>query len=258
MIRNSIRCSILPLVLVVLVLLAPAASAEESEDSACRWTIGYEKYGSSDFMSLQGPVLRRFLGENWEVFLSGGPDDLRTETDWRRWEIGALAAESIDTADREGARADKRESGWVMLGCGRRLIRDDRFWLTAVTGVEFTWSNFQYTSSSTSLLEPYAPYDWILEKTESEQVGHHHQLSVILGVRPAYDLTARITMAVYLGLICTQETGTTDHNEIVRAYDQDGTLIGTRERHERSTVDEDGLNTFGLSGTSNISFFFRF
>ena len=238
----------------VFLALLPAPSQGESEPSPFRWTIGYESYRQYT----SGPILRRFLGNNWEVFLSGGPNDLRRSETTQGWDEyyqnDSLLV--LDTDQKEGS--DKREEGWVMVGGGRRIVSDGGFWLTAVLGVVYSWKNYQYSDYSewTEDTNPNSP--WSLKTRDEMRVGHSQNLVVILGLRPAYDVTSRITLAMYIGVSFEKRGGVEDDHDRTTYFDLDGRVLGLSESHERTTFDSKNLDTFGVTGTSYISFFFRF
>lgn len=239
----------------LLLFLQTSPGHSEPIESPYRWTIGYERYGDySDY----GPVLRRFLGQHWEVFFSGGPDDRRFSESRQGWDEDISSDHPAEYESVMGNDSNKTESGWVMLGGGRRLLKEGGFWLTAVVGVEYSWTNYQDYDFSESELDPLSSSIWTTRTYENDLVGHRQEVSIYVGFRPAYDVTSRIILSLNFGLVFETAVGTHDLDRLEIRYYPDGSVYEIFRSHDRITFDKTSLDTFGYYGTSNLSFSFRF
>ncbi len=215
-------------ILLVLVIYTPPPAKAEFHPSERRWTLGYES----------GVTLRRFFGENWEVYLGGGPNDSLGET--HESASRNVDGEFIDQYS-EREEETKVEEGHVFLGTGRTLLRDQRFWMAGTLSLKYRWRNYQTSNYSEN---------FFYESNNSQQViGHRMTTTVYLGIRPAYDITSRITLMLGMGVYFSHETETWDK----WAKDEEGPQ--TKSRFSR-----DGNNTglFGYYGIRYISFIYRF
>jgi len=216
------------LVLLLGVCCLPTWAFAEFEPSDHRWTIGYEN----------GITVRRFLGENWEIFFGGGPDDYKSENSnavFRDTDEGTLYSYSDDVGE------SKREEGFAHLGIGRTLLRDGRFWLVGIFDVKYNWENFQSGSES----ENFVSENYSL----SGKTGHRMITTSYLGLRPSLDITRRITLMVGLGIKYTHFTETSDRWSV----DED-----SNRRNNRDTRSSNNLDVFGYGGIESVSFAFRF
>jgi hypothetical protein len=117
-------------VIYLLTFCLPALALAQYEPPEYLWTIGYDN----------GVTVRRFLGDNWEVYLGGGPNDSRGN--YLRETIRD-SEDGIPVPYSDYSDDYKTEEGHVHLGAGHTLVRDGRLWLVGVLGINYRWSNFQ-------------------------------------------------------------------------------------------------------------------
>lgn len=213
-----------------LLILTPGLAIAEYEPPEHRWTIGYE----------DGITLRRFLGENWEVYLGGGPNDQIYEYEST---IFQYPDDDIPTHYSDYEDINKSESGFVHLGVGRRLLSEKRFWLTAFINVNYNWNNYQ-TKYKRDYIESG-------EYRMQERVGHAMSTTVSLGLRPAFDITSRITLVVDFGIYFRHSTETWD--ETSQYYNNNWSM-----ETERVTKTNDTVRMFGYRDIESIGLLFRF
>ncbi len=218
--------------MIVLTTLVPDMAHAEFEVPEHRWTLGYES----------GITLRRFLGENWEIYLGGGPDDSKSESD----EFSTQNQGNEPPVPHSHRVEDnKTESGYIHIGVGRQVLREDRFWLTAFLGLHYRWENFQYKSQRTTFSTDRIQLQ--------ETIGHRMATTVSLGLRPAYDISSRVFLLVRFGIHFRSSTETKD----TVSENFNGSQWTTESRRYSPKGDSVGL--FGYSRLySSIGFVFRF
>jgi len=211
-------------VFLALIFCLPSTSQAEFKPSEHRWTIGYET----------GITLRYFLGENWEVYLGGGPNDSKGEDTYSSSRFSDDDLLEPYSSDKDEF---KTEEGFVYLGAGRTILRDNRFWMATTFAVKYHWKNFQNTDYS----ERHDNESYNRRQT----TGHRMKTHAYLGLRPSYDITSRITLMVGFGVFFSHMTETKDR----RSQDEEGL---TETRHMTDTEDRVGL--YGYYGIDSISF----
>jgi len=215
-------------ILLALIFYLPPTAEAEFQPSQRRWTVGYEN----------GVTIRRFLGDNWEIFLGGGPNDSLGES---HRTIYRDVVDEFSGMYSQNGEDTKVEEGYVFLGTGRTLIRDHRFWLAGTFSVKYRWSNYQ----TSQFLD-----NFYHESYQSSQItGHDMTTTAYLGFRPAYDITSRITMMLSMGIYFSHQTSTWDKWAVDEEYP-------VYKKRFSSNQDDTGL--FGYYGIQSISFFFRF
>lgn len=218
-------------VAVFLVLGLPSFALAEFEIPEHRWTIGYE-YG--------GVGLRRFLGDRWEVALGGGPNDRRS--DYYSENFEQTENDSVPEYT-DGNDINKVESGFIWTSAGYRVLREDRFWLTATATFRYSWRNFQ-----TAYFDVYGVDDF----SRREEVGHEMVSRLELGLRPAYDITSRVVLMLNFGIYFESSTRTVD-NFSHRVYSPGDWRVS----QSRDSGGTDRVGVFGASTINSISLIFR-
>lgn len=217
------------LVLFVIIFFLPALAFAQFEPSEHRWTIGYD----------DGLSLHRFIGDNWDIFIGGGPNDSKNEYNSLYYDVVDTFSNQL-TSERTDSR--KNEEGHVYLGAGRSILRDDRFWMAGVVRLRYSWSNYQNVSVQESFDSDYF--------RATERIGHSMNTRLYLGLRPSYDLTSRITLMVKMGVYFSHDTNTYDES----IQNGDGDI---EKRHYHETTDTVRLYGY-YYGLESISFMFRF
>lgn len=210
---------------VVIVICLPSWASAEFAPSDHRWTVGYE----------DGVTLRRFLGESWEVFLGVGIYDYGSD---RRSDAVQVSPEGVSEFYSEGTRKTEHESNFAILGVGRSILRHNRFWLTGIFKVKFHKEWYKYANDenyASGSINSY--YD----------INHTSTISTFLGLRPAYDLTSRITLVLEFGL-------NYEH------YSSDGEDWDyySQERLSQSDGSGDRVELVHSTSINSIRFLFRF
>ncbi len=210
---------------VVVMICLPSWAMAEFVPSDHRWTVGYE----------DGITLRRFLGENWEVFLGVGIYDSGSEN---RSETIQVLPEGVSEFDSEGTGKTDNESNFVILGVGRSILRHNRFWLTGIFKVKLQRGWYKYTKDENYISGSSNSY-YDTSSTET--------ISTFLGLRPAYDLTSRITLVLEFGLNFEHYSrDAEDWNYIFQG------------RLTQSHTSEDQVDLVHATSINSIRFLFRF
>lgn len=216
-------------VILVILLSSPCSAGTEKPDF--RWTIGYEN----------GITLRRYFGENWEVYIGGGPNDSKRDETFQRYDFAEDGTSELTYDDQD---SDKTEEGFVYLGVGRKVVEADRFVMTGTLSVKYRWRNFQDRDRNENLENE--------RISIREYVGHNMTTTVYLGLRPSYDITPRITLALNFGINYSHYTQTKDEWKDV--YDYPNTSHETR----RTSVRSDSVGLFKADDLYSMFFIFRF
>ena len=225
------NCTIAGLFFLLTITIMPAISLAEYEPAGHRWTIGYEG----------GITLRRFLGSKWEIYMGGGPDDFKSNRDDVSYRY---PHEDGPTDSEKNYNSHKSESGFVNIGLGRKLVQENRFWLTAFINLSYNWDNYQDTNER--------DYDNSDRFRQTESVGHRMYTALSLGLRPSYDITSRIVLMADFKIYYQNLTWTEDYRE----DDFNG------EEWEiykyRRSGNSDNVRVTGINSISSIGFMFRF
>ncbi len=216
---------------IILVILLSCPCSAGTEKSDFRWTIGYEN----------GITLRRYFGENWEVYIGGGPNDSKRDDNLVRYDYAEDGTSQLTNDDQD---SDKTEEGYVYLGVGRKVLEADRFVMTGTLSVKYRWKNFQDRDHDEDLGRERI---YIREK-----VGHSMTTAVYLGLRPSYDITPRIALALNFGIYYSHFTQTRD--EWKDLYDYPNTSHETTRYSTRS----DSIGVFKADSLYSMFFIFRF
>lgn len=212
-------------------MMIPGVACAEYEPAGHRWTIGFEN----------GVTLRRFLGKNWEVYLGGGPDDFKSEAESTSYRYPGDDSPELYSFYEE---THKTESGFVHLGVGRQLIRENRFWLTAIVDFSYNWENHQTSNKR--------KYIWSDDIRVGETVGHRMVSTFSLGLRPAYDITSRIVVTAEFGFYFRTTTRTTDYRD--DSFDGSQWTVNT----ERYANNSDSAGVYGIDRIYSLGLMFRF
>lgn len=220
------------LIALALALSLPAMAYAEFVPSDHRWTIGYE----------EGITVRRFLGESWEVYLGGGP----------RYYTSASETQYLDDPSNENSFSDsisqsayQDKGGKIFFGVGRSLLREDRFWLAGLINLRHYWSNSSSSDNVEYTNEP--------GEAEKGNVGHSWSTTVHFGLRPALDITRRITIMVEMGISFSHYSSTKDYwsenPDHINWWDNDS---------QRNANSNTSVDLYGYSGINSIRMMFRF
>lgn len=204
-------------------LAAPPVGATELPPQV--WGLGWD----------DGLTVRRWLGTDWELAVSAGPDDYLTKTEHQAW---LLSEPALQQGALQVPQDNRQERGWVRAQVGRLVTRREDLALVGYTGLVYTWIDYQERSLELDSLV--GAYDtWELDRFTERWV-------LTLGVRPSWRPAAFLTVELALGLDFVWESWdqtTTRTLAGVAGGDQ------TRDQgHGRSFAD------FGWEGASSLQF----
>ncbi len=220
--------------ILVILLSSPCSAGTEKADF--RWTIGYESVGYDS-----GITLRRYFGENWEVYIGGGPNDSKRDETLLRYSFSDDGTSELTDDDHD---SDKSEEGFVYLGVGRKVIDADRFVMTGTLGVKYRWRNFQDRD-----------FNEDIERERiyiREYIGHNMTTEVYLGLRPSYDITPRIALALNFGIYYSHYTQTKDDWEDVYEFGHNS------NKTTRTSANSSSIGIFNTHNLYSMLFMFRF
>lgn len=230
--------------LCLLLLLPGAILAAEETVSPYRWTVGYES-GSI--------MLRRFIGQDWEVFLGGWVD--MAKNDSPTLESRLYTEPNLDLLLISSFRTNTWESSnsSIVLGTGRTIMRADRFWLNATLGLRYYWE-----SRYSSYFNENPQSDEALSTREDYSQTNYRIFGCSLGLRPAFDLSSRITVAMGFGVRFQRTEMIKDTVNRYVYFSDDGSVIRQTTNTDRDSSNGDTINVFGSTGINSLSFIFRF
>lgn len=219
-------------VVLALILVFPALSVAEDAPPDYRWTIGYEN----------GIVLRRFLGENWEVYLGGRPSIYSSNS-----EIQKLYSQDNYWGDEDLNSTTNMENNgaYIVFGVGRSLLREGRFWLVGLVDLQYYWDNTSWAD--------FYEYPDLAAGAERGNIGHAWRTTLHLGVRPAFDISRRITIMVELGVAFYHSSSTRDE----WCEDPDN-IMWWDDSSQHTFNSRNDIDMYGYSGINSIRFMFRF
>ena len=217
------------LLVIIVGLLATAAPAAAGERAEQRWGVGWD----------DGLTVRRWLGGQWELSLSAGPDDYLTKTETRHW---FLSDPALQQGTLQVPEDHREEQGWVRAQIGHLITRRDDIALVGYSGLVYNWIDYQERALVLDRLV--GDFDtWELDRFTERWV-------LTLGLRPSWRPTDFMTVELAVGL-----------NFIWESWDQ---------ATERTYAGVDGADTsvdnghsgafedFGWEGASSLQFFFWF
>jgi hypothetical protein len=144
------------------------------------WGIGWDGGSSS-------PLLRWRPTPGWDVTLTAGPNDDRSDEDTYR--------NSLEDSDQQVSLShtgSRQESGWVALNGGRRVWSEGRFALASVLSVTANWTN-----SEDTYRRPFtSPADVDNQRTSD----HYEAWGVAALLRPSFALSSRLSVEFEAGL----------------------------------------------------------
>ncbi len=223
-------------IILALAVLVSSASLCDARTHEKTWGVGYDKH----YSSIGGLTIRRWLGPDWELGVSAAPMD--ASTDRRTWSWGDDVTE--DEAIEEIPDDDTRESGWIRMLLGRRLLRQDDLDLMFDLGLKYWWADsrnysryyYEYSERTTINVTDIFDDEWVLS----------------LDLRPSYDLSRRMSIEARFGLKFTWS----DERRDTLRREIEGTDI--EDVFTASTTEYRSFNSYGWSGLGSLSFLFWF
>ncbi len=230
--KSLVRCDGRGLVAVLLLglsLMVTADLALANERPSQAWGVGWD----------DGLTVRRWLGGQWELSLSAGPDDYLTKSESRQW---FLSDPALQRGTLQVPADNRQEQGWVRMQLGHLVSRRQDVALVAYSGLVYNWIDYQERSLDLNRLV--GDFDtWELDRFTERWV-------LTLGMRPSWRPTDFLTIELAMGLNFIWESW---EQETERRYA--GVLGEDRsldEGHSRAFED------FGWEGASSLQFFFWF
>jgi len=217
-----------------LVCCLPALVFGQSEPSKHLYAVEYSYE--------EGITLHRFLHHKWNVFLGGRLASNESSS-------GGHSSQPSDI-DLFGFYLDEDEehtiTGYQMhFGIGRSLFREGHFGLTGRLCLQHKWYEYrrQYTKTDTETLA----------QAKRIETGHNNTTTAYLSLRPAYDITPRITLLLEFGINFQHYRSTSDN----RSEDPEN-LSWYGNGSSRSSDRSNHVNLFGSNSVNSIKFMFRF
>jgi hypothetical protein len=211
------------LLILAVVICVPTLSRAEEETPG--WALGWTG----------GPTLRHRILGNWELELSGGPNDyLVNQSKWEWDDNDPPNEQGIEQTPQD----DKREQGWVRFGIGRTVVQDGQISLTATASLGYTWSHEQDRSHLIHVVDE--EEQWRDQKTD------WNRWDSALGLRISVAVLDQLWLEVDFGVVYRDshyDTTTTSRRV------HNGEL---NEEITRSVTDDSDFRTYGWYGTSSL------
>lgn len=226
-----------PLLVIVAALLClavvqPVGAAEP----LYHWAFGWDPVDSGT-----GLTLRYRPSPVWDLGVSAGPNDYRTETESVRWDSDTILVDD-GVPDNEDRR---REQGWVRLAGARRFWNEDRVAVSAVCGVTYRWSVEEQRYRNQDQLSGGA---W--DFRNSRDHDDIRTWTVAVGMRPSVAITPRLQVEFEGGVRFTRTTIEHDYDQW---WDSSSNTI-----HEDETRHDRNLDTYGGFEFYRLKFLFWF
>lgn len=198
-------------------------------------------------------MLRRFIGRDWEVFLGGRLRRVQSDTPTSNWLWSMNPDQVISQSESQAGGRRDSNYGSFKLGTGRTIMRSDRFWLNATFNLSYSWENHDSYSLDVLFQSSGQSSFW-----ENEVDRHWRKFDVALGLRPVFDLTRRLSLAMGFGFGFSITDRIEDRHRYSTYYNIDGVFDHSYYDHDRTASREENVYTFGSFGLDYLSFMFRF
>ena len=211
------------------ILLVSAGAVGAAERPVRGWGVGWD----------DGLTVRRWLGSQWELALSAGPDDYLVKNETRAWN---LADPPLQQGVLEVPEDHRQEQGWVRLQAGHLVVAREDLALVGYVGLLYNWIDYQERALVLDNLV--GDYDtWELDRFTERWV-------LALGMRPSWRPADFLTVELAVGL-----------NFIWENWDQNTTRTYAGVAGSDQSVDSGharAFDDFGWEGAASLQFFLWF
>ena len=178
---KSWKCAGAGILVLVLLWSVSSASAVETGPVDRKWGLGWDS----------GLTVRLWLGGVWELALAAGPDDYLRNLEYQNYDSGYPPY--WEERDEHTSSGDRTESGFVRFQAGRLISRRGPLGVVCYSGLQYYWSDSQYSSTMIDVDDPDHSYISIRSYGRSTW-------TVSLGLRPSWQILDFLTIETAFGL----------------------------------------------------------